>query len=111
MKTKLVLSLVALLLSAYASAGAAPNPADYTISVHVTRSRSVGLDGRLNVVIDGKKYELQAGAIPQGLLALGDYKAKIVRDEHKESYYSIREYEFLFPGNKTRRFTVVGETE
>jgi hypothetical protein len=99
------------MLSVYAFAGTAPNPADYTISVHVTRTRSVGLDGRLNIVIDGKKYELQAGAVPQGVLALGDYKAKVVRDEHKESYYSIREYEFLFPDNKTRRFTVVGETE
>jgi len=44
-------------------------------------------------------------------LALGDYKAKLVRDEHKTSYESAQVYEFLFPDKKTRRFEVVGQSE
>jgi hypothetical protein len=113
MKIKLALSLFALLLSVNAWGGTAPNAADYTINVHVTRARmSDGRLEKLNVVIDGAKYELEAGTpAPYALLALGDYKAKVVKDERKESYYSIREYEFLFPNNKTTRFFVVGQTE
>jgi hypothetical protein len=104
------LIVATLLLSAYAWAGSAPNPADYTINVHVTRSRIP--DGKVNVVIDGKKYELQAESPSHNmLLALGDYKAKVAKDEHRESYYSLREYEFLFPDNKTKRFVVAGQTE
>jgi hypothetical protein len=45
------------------------------------------------------------------LLALGDYKAKLVKDEHKTTYGSNQVYEFLFPDKKTRQFTVVGQTE
>ena len=45
------------------------------------------------------------------LLALGDYKAKLVQDVHKTTYESSQAYEFLFPDKKTRRFFVVGQTE
>jgi hypothetical protein len=109
MKTMRALSFVALLLATYAWAKAAPNPADYTINVHVTRSRMEF--GKLNVVIDGKKYLLEGGTEPGKTLALGDYKAKVVKDEHAESYYLHREYEFMFPDNKTKRFSVIGATE
>jgi hypothetical protein len=44
-------------------------------------------------------------------LALGDYKAKLVKDEHKKTYESLQEYEFLLPDKKTRKFSVVGQTE
>lgn len=65
---------------------------------------------QLNATIDGKKYELRASSI-NALLALGDYKAKLVRDDHRTAYDSYRVYEFLFPDNKTRKFQVVGVTE
>jgi hypothetical protein len=64
----------------------------------------------LNVVIDGKKYELRAYGVNK-LLSLGDYKAKIARDERKNGYDSVQFYEFLFPDQKVRRFEVVGQTE
>lgn len=105
------IALVALLmLSAFAWAKDNPNPADYTINVHVTRSRNSGDSQRLNVIINGKKYELQRSYF-QAVLALGDYKAKFVKDEHKEAYDSVQEYEFLFPDQKTGKFAVVGQTE
>ena len=45
------------------------------------------------------------------LLALGDYKAKLVRDDHRSAYDSFQVYEFLFADNKTRKFEVIGMTE
>ncbi len=106
---------VLLLFSMLAWAGEAPNPADYTVNVHVIRSRMVPDGGnyfqKLNVVIDGKKYELRSYSVSFMLLALGDYKAKLVKDDHKGTYDSYKIYEFLFPDQKTRKFTVVGQTE
>ena len=106
---------VLLLLSAFAWAQSA-NSAGYTINVHVSSSRMIVV-GRaivhqqeLNVVIDGKKYELLSGA-ESSLLALGEYKAKLVKDEHRTTYDSLQVYEFLFPDQKTRKFLVVGQTE
>ena len=105
---------------------AAPNPNEYCINVHVNSSfwgmAASLLSGlqpvqRLAVTIDGKKYELEAPATRANpnagvtLLALGDYKAKLVQDVHKTTYESSQAYEFLFPDQKTRKFFVVGQTE
>jgi hypothetical protein len=109
MKT-IALPAMLLLLSAFAWAGSPPNPADYTINVHVSRSRNRGDTQRLDVIISGKKYELQR-PFYQAVLALGDYKAKVVQDQHKEAYDSVEEYEFLFPDQKTGSFRMVGESE
>jgi hypothetical protein len=110
------LPLAILLLISTFTWAADPDPVDYTINVHVTTSRLV-LEGTaiartqvLNVTIDGKKYELEGGAV-NVLLALGNYKAKVVKDEHKTAYDSSRTYEFLFPDQKTRKFEVIGQTE
>lgn len=108
-------------------ASAAPNPDEYSINVHVTSSYwrmaptiLVGPEPvqRLAVIIDGKKFELEAHAILRAnrdagvtLLALGDYKARLVQDVHKTAYESSQAYEFLFPDKKTRKFFVVGQTE
>jgi hypothetical protein len=64
----------------------------------------------LSVVINGKKYELQ-GVGTEAVLAPGDYKAKLVKDEHKTAYDSYQLYEFLFPDMKTRLYHLVGVTE
>lgn len=116
--------VVLLLLGTLASA--APNPDEYSVNVHVTSSywvmapSTVGPQPvqRLAVIIDGKKYELEAPATIRAnlnagvtLLALGDYKARLVQDVHKTTYESSQAYEFLFPDKKTRRFFVVGQTE
>jgi hypothetical protein len=104
---KIAIAIV-LLASALAWAGTDPDPTDYTVNVHVSSSSK---DDKgiliLNVVIDEKKYAL-SGYVSGMLLALGDYKAKLVKDEHKTTYGSFQVYEFLFPDKKIRQFEVVG---
>ena len=112
---KIALTLL-LLLSTLALAKKNPIPADYTINVHVSSAHLVtGYTAQvLTVIIDGKKYELEgyAGAkFYRFVLELGDYKAKLVRDDHHGTYESYRIYEFLFPDQTTRQFTVVRQTE
>ena len=108
---KIALTVV-LLLSAFAWAKETPNSAVYTINVHVSKSY-IGTHGeqKVRVIIDGKKYELQGSGPAYMVLALGDYKAKLVKDEHKGTHDSLQIYEFLFPDQQTRKFWVVGQTE
>lgn len=91
-------------------APAAPAPDEYSINVHVTSSYFVGGVQELDVVINAKKYQLLGGA-KGGLIGLGDYKAKLDKDEHPTAYESAQEYQFLFPDNKTRKFAVIGQSE
>jgi hypothetical protein len=113
---KTLVTVVLILLSAMAWAGTEPNPANYTINVHVTSScmvvdgKGIAFSQKLGATIDGKKYELWSSGV-NALLALGDYKAKIVRNDHRTAYDSYQVYEFLFPDNKTRKFEVVGVME
>jgi hypothetical protein len=111
------ISLVVLLLcSAFAWAGGKqpPNPSDYTVNVHVSYSGlpfETSSFQKLNVIIDGKKYELRSNNSVTWMLAPGNYKAKLVQDNHKTPYQMEQIYEFLFPDNKTAKFRVVGITE
>jgi hypothetical protein len=100
---------------------AAPAPDDYPVKVHVTSSHFDVLPysgfircfQRLDVVIDGKKYVLEEGT-PQRrheLLAVGDYSARLVEDEHKTPYSSSQTYEFRFPDGKTRKLVVIGQSD
>jgi hypothetical protein len=95
-------------------AGTEPNPADYNVTVHVKSSH---LDGRgliwLNVLIDGKNYELLAIDAENSLLTPGDYKAKTVAVKVKDVHtYDVHgQYEFLFPDKKVRRYDLAGVTE
>lgn len=80
----------------FASFGTAQTtPDEYNITVHVRSSYIVygnrGSSQYLDVVIEGKKFQL---ADPNNgyLLALGDFKAKLVKDDHKTPYESIRMY-------------------
>jgi hypothetical protein len=90
-------------------AGATSGSADYPITVHVISSKVVKGYLQLNVVIDGKKYCLTG--VYNGVLSLGDYKARLVKDQHKNSYETEQTYEFLFPDNKTRTYTLTGQSE
>ena len=103
-------ALFVLLLAALAPV--APAPDVYSIDVHVISSYvpPSSVNQYLKAIIDGKKYELE-GPQRGGLLALGDYKAKLVKDERKTSYESVQVYELLFPDRKTRQFNVVGQSE
>jgi hypothetical protein len=91
-----------------------PNPADYTTTVHVSACHlsfvSVTTLQNLDVAINGKGYQLQAVS-NDGVLALGDYKAKLVQDLHKTAYESSQTYELLFPDMKVRKFSVIGQSE
>jgi hypothetical protein len=113
---KIALATLLLSFTAFAWAGSNPNPVEYTITVHVSASRMVSERNnnlyvqKLDVVINGKKYELESEGVGM-LLALGEYKAALIKDEHKGAYDSYQVYEFLFSDQKTRNFTVVGQTE
>jgi hypothetical protein len=95
---------------------------EYPMNVHITSSQwvvvptTLGLQTaqKLDVTIDGKKYELEAAAAvkpPISLLALGDYKAKLIQDVHKNTYESTQTYELQFSDKKTRKFVVIGQSE
>lgn len=103
-------TIAILLLSGLALAAGDPNPAAYTINVHVNSS-SMDIHGYqvLEVVIGGKNYELQSQLPIEKLLALGDYKAKLVTNR-QNAYEFLQIYEFLFP-DKTRQYKVVGQRE
>jgi hypothetical protein len=102
----------------------APNPAEYTVAIHVQSSRLAedcsevtqgnsvcGWVQQLKVLIDGKKYELNGTSRSADLLRVGDYKAKILREETKHPYEYLRTYEFLFPDGTVRDYYVSNESE
>src|SRR5271155_4876770 len=97
---------ILLFLCAQAWAEENANPGDYTVKVHVGSSTLDHGFQFLTVVIGGKHYNLVSDIAPNALLALGNYQAKLVKDEHKTSYESHQVYEFLFPDKKTRKFDV-----
>jgi hypothetical protein len=105
---KRTLAVVLLLFSALAWAGSDPNPADYTINVHVSASRVKNAGITLTAIVDGKKSELLGNG---ALLIPGDYKAKLIRNDHKNAYEIYQVYEFLFPDKKTRTYTLIGIME
>lgn len=116
---KLVLAIVLLVPSFACAEKPQPNPADYTVTVHVTASRLLfqqrGAVQRLNVVIDSKKYVLEITA-GLWLVETGDYKARIVEDSKPKpgkgtSSEYHRRYEIMFPDGVTRGYDVVGEEE
>jgi len=106
-----VITFAILLFSALAWAGADSHAADDTVNVYVSSS-SIDLAGHqvLDVVIKSKKYELRSELSIGHLLALGDYKAKLVENDHPTAYDSHQVYEFQFP-DKTRAYLVVGQSK
>jgi len=98
---------------------------EYPVNVHVSSSHwgmEPGIDRpqavqKIDVVIDSKKYELQAEALFANfqhgvtLLKPGDYKAKLVTNVHKTECESSQAYELLFPDKKTKKFFVIGMSE
>jgi hypothetical protein len=104
------ITIAILLFSALVWAAGDPNPTEYTVNIHVSRS---SMDRRgsqlLDVIIDGKKYELRSELAIGRLLAPGDYKAKLVTNI-KSAYESLQIYEFLLP-DRTRQYKVVGQAE
>ena len=100
----------------HAAANKDTNPADYPITVHVLSSASqvAEVNGAayvsqvLEVVIDGQPMQLTGYS--NGVLALGDYKARIASSIHgprKPNTYDVyKGYDFLMPDGKVRTYTV-----
>lgn len=93
-----------------------PNPADFPMKIHILSSESrteysqqltVSLQ-IIHVVIDNQPLELTANA--GGVLALGDYPARISPTVHSPKNWSpydiVKGYEFLMPDGKLRTFTI-----
>ena len=99
------------------SLGMDPVPAEYNVTVHVIASKIVLCSGYttnlncqlLSVLIDGKRYELEAQAF--FVLALGDYPAKELSEIHRNNYEGLRRYQLWFPDGKTRTYALVGILE
>jgi len=45
------------------------------------------------------------------VLRVGNYNARIIKDETTRDYEYARTYEFLFADGKTRQYRVIGESE
>lgn len=94
------------------------------INIHVSESR-IGTDcgvssgnsscksvHELSALIDGAKYELESKTrTPKGIVALGDNKAKLVKDQQKPTHEFNRTYQLMFPDGSTRQFVVTGQVE
>jgi hypothetical protein len=129
---KKALFLILLLPCTPAWAQKAPNPADYTTVVHVQSSHlfadcrdswgmsnpgglgkasHCGIKQQLNVVINGKKYELNSREDSDFVLRTGDYKAKGWENVPAELSEYHMEVELLLPEGRTHTYRVVGESE
>lgn len=98
--------------------------AEFTIPVHVMESH-IGLSCTtmkgtssckstqvLTAQIDGKKYELESETfLSKGIVALGDYRAKLEENKVKPTGEFTRSYDLMFPDGSTRTFKVIGEME
>jgi hypothetical protein len=119
---KVMLALLLLAPSLACAEKTPPNPADYTINVHVNSSRLVYIGSGISntqvledlmVLINGKTYELTNAARLNSVLRLGDYQAKTVtvKGQTQKSYEDGTVYQFLLPDGSTRNFYVAGEFE
>jgi hypothetical protein len=102
---------------------AASPAADYNLTIHVSESHMGTICGsvfndscrslqQLSVIIDGAKYELEAETVlPKGVVALGDYKGKLIKDQQKPTHEFNRSYSLMFPDGTARDFVVTGQVE
>lgn len=112
---KLALALL-LLFTPAALAAEKPNPADFTITIHVITSASRWQnDGTLNdslqileTTIDNQPVELTGNSM--GVLALGDYKARIAASVHgprnPNTYDIYKGYDLLMPDGTYRTYGI-----
>jgi hypothetical protein len=115
---KLALALLLLLPTTAFAASTKPNPADFTITVHVissasgTGSNQIGpyTTQVLETTIDSQPVELTSYYIG-GVLALGDYKARLsttvqAPKKYTNTYDIYRGYDLLMPDGTTRSYAV-----
>jgi hypothetical protein len=94
---------------------ARPNPADYTVVLHVGFSRTAqttfGSQQQLQAEVDGQPLELVSGC--DGILAPGDYKARYYlrtssAPKNRGDYDLFPGYDVLLPDGTSRGFAVTG---
>ena len=93
----------------------------FPLTVHVTGSKwvtmPIGLSPRrpvmqINVLIAGRRFELDAAPDRnEGLLMIGDYKARLIEEEHHTPYEMNQTYLLQFPDGKTQKFYLEGISE
>jgi hypothetical protein len=112
---KLALAFLLLQPAFLLAAPVKPNPADFTLTVHVVYS-STTLGGGvqlLDVLIDGQQMKLGCGTAT-GVLTLGDYPARVSPNVGKVGkakdpypYDIVKGYDLLMPDGKERTYTVM----
>lgn len=96
----------------------------YTLTVHVMETRldqdcgvmrgqsACEYAQTLRVTIDGRKFELRSETLrPKGLVALGDYQARLADDQTKPTGEFTREYTLRLRDGSTRTYQVISEHE
>lgn len=114
---KMALMFLLLQTTLLLAAAGTPNPADFPVKVHVVFTRYVATGGyqQIEALIDGQRVELTGYSL--GVLALGDYKARISTKIHgpknPNSYDIYKGYDFLMPDGKVRTYqvTAMGKSE
>jgi len=111
------LALLLVLFSASTSARSLDTSYPLTVTVvssHVNILCSPGCVYYLGIhaLVNGRHLEMQSEKPTWlRLLVLGDYKAKLVSDEHKKPYFFQQAYEFQYPDGATEKFSVIGESK
>jgi len=117
---KLPFALLFLQTSLLLAASDKPNPADFPIKIHIISSKShtEGLYGSsyttqiVKTIIDGQQIELTAPG--DGVLALGDYPARVASSVHGPKNWSaydiVKGYDFLMPDGKVRTYKITAIT-
>lgn len=118
MKT-LALTMLLLTPATLFAASNKPNPADYTVTVHVVSSQyvlsGIGSYGyqQIDAIIDGQQVTL-ADFAKRGVLLPNDYKAKAITSpggfipKDQNGFDIFRVYDLLMPDGSSREYDVVG---
>jgi hypothetical protein len=126
----LVVAIVLVISAGVAAAWASPAPdsSSFTVNVHVSKSlleivpenKLNALGQRLDVTIDGRHLVLEGNQIvgkrkiiggEVWLLPVGDYKARIKKEDTSPSGVYWRQYEILLKDGSTWDCYVFGESE
>ncbi len=91
--------------------GRPANTADFNLTAHVTNAFLVTTQEllRLDVTLDGKKLQLESFDSTK-MLHLGDYKARVVKDDEWKSGQYVVSYDLLMLDGTHLLFRVVGES-
>ena len=96
----------------YSQSSKSAEALQYPLLVHVAHARLMGQPVsvlHLDVVIDGKTVELEAGAT--SLLHIGEYQARLLKDDEGKSGWFSKSYELLFTDGTKVVFSEVAESE